>query len=185
MSLAECFSLEGRRGYSSINNTPEGSQTFTETFCALAIMPVELENPNALEPKPPEILQKIRWLRLYGWQYKWYVLAGVTVGLVIWAFGHFPPPPPPPPVPDPILGTWDWGGATENSNAFYTTFHEDHSAWSGNKSNGYWRVIDSKTRDYEVIWPIFASTNILILSKEGNVLTERLPEGTLERRRIQ
>ena len=35
--------------------------------------------PEVLEPKPPEILQKLQWLKRYGWKYKWHVLAAALV----------------------------------------------------------------------------------------------------------
>ncbi len=40
------------------------------------------ENPEPLEPKAPEILQKLKWLKMYGWRHKWYVLAGLIVTAV-------------------------------------------------------------------------------------------------------
>ncbi len=62
--------------------------------------------PDPLEPKPPEFLQKLKWLVLYGPRYKRYVLAGViafvlmaTAGM-LWdkwwkgAGGSTDPPPP-------------------------------------------------------------------------------------------
>jgi hypothetical protein len=33
-----------------------------------------------IEPKPPELLQNLKWLRLHGWRYKWPLL---TFGLLI------------------------------------------------------------------------------------------------------
>ena len=35
--------------------------------------------PIALDAKPPEILQKLAWLKQHGWNYKWYVLVAALI----------------------------------------------------------------------------------------------------------
>lgn len=46
------------------------------------------KNQEPLEPKAPETLQKLKWLRLYGWRHKWYVLIGIVlIGITFLNFG--------------------------------------------------------------------------------------------------
>lgn len=80
-------------------------------------MPIESGNPEtepmggALQPKPPEILQKLKWLRLYGRQYLSLIIFALIVlalGWIIPAFGDkiiailFSPDP-----------SFDWGNLFE------------------------------------------------------------------------
>ncbi len=45
----------------------------------------EPKKPDPLNPIPPQSLQKLEWLRRYGWKYKWHVLT-VVVLIAGWVF---------------------------------------------------------------------------------------------------
>lgn len=51
-------------------------------------MPKETTKPSdPLEAKPPEIVQKIKWLKLYGWRYRWNVSISAIIVVIVFVAG--------------------------------------------------------------------------------------------------